>query len=728
MLRSLIGLAALTFGVVVYLTSYKNFFYDEWDFVTAYRPRQATSILLPHNEHWSTLPILLWKLLFAVFGLRTHVPYEAAAAAAHVACVLLLFAMIRRRSGELPAFAAALILLVLGSGATNIVWAFQVGWTMSIAFGLAAMLLIDTGPVVWSRRRIAGLSALLLCSLMSSGVGLGFVVAVAVHLLVDRQQRRLLLGVAVPLAAYLAWFLAYGAGLPGTPGAPCAACTTIVGTDVHSIGPGYLASVAVYVALGLEASAAGLMGLTILGLPLVIAQAILIGLAVLLAWHWYVQERVDSWEIGMFAGLVAQFTLIGLVRVRFSLSGASDPHYIYVGVLYLLPLVANVVKHFSWRWTWRPALAGAAAFAILGNAWQLADQAVAQTQLMKVENAELRTVEVFRGAPDMALDSPLDASIMPQLTAGNYLPAVDELGSPVSSSTPTSLQELPARVVDQEMLTLFGGALSVTAGSQLSESTPCHSIDSGAGSIVDLQVPEGRSVMLQASNGGDAWLSLGYLAPPPPQPLLQVQLGMATPEFVHAPNTGKALLWRLRITTASVGALNVCGVERIQVQLGSSILSAEAAGGALDSGWVSVPDAGAFGGLSAKLPAGTVTDSFRNDLFGGPVEIPQGTYDVWYRVRVADSSRDKPEMMLGLYDYTAFTWIGASNYQANQIGTNFAWVRAAAGVTPRAGHRVVFLAEFNSHRAALGTDWYIDEAVVVPAGAAPPAAAPTANG
>ena len=33
--RGLIALSALTFAVLVYLTSYKNFFYDEWDFVTA---------------------------------------------------------------------------------------------------------------------------------------------------------------------------------------------------------------------------------------------------------------------------------------------------------------------------------------------------------------------------------------------------------------------------------------------------------------------------------------------------------------------------------------------------------------------------------------------------------------------------------------------------------------------------------------------------------------------
>src|SRR5258708_15373357 len=63
LLPVLVALSAVVFVVVLYLTRYKNFYYDEWDYVSQYRPSQSTSIWLPHNEHWSTLPILLWKLL-----------------------------------------------------------------------------------------------------------------------------------------------------------------------------------------------------------------------------------------------------------------------------------------------------------------------------------------------------------------------------------------------------------------------------------------------------------------------------------------------------------------------------------------------------------------------------------------------------------------------------------------------------------------------------------------
>jgi hypothetical protein len=48
---------------------------------------------------------------------------------------------------------------------------------------------------------------------------------------------------------------------------------------------------------------------------------------------------------------------------------------------------------------------------------------------MRIQKAELRTLELFRGAPDIALDRQLDDSIVPQLTASRYFAAIDELGS-----------------------------------------------------------------------------------------------------------------------------------------------------------------------------------------------------------------------------------------------------------------------------------------------------------
>jgi hypothetical protein len=552
--RCLLALGALTLLGLVYLTSYKNFFYDEWDFVTAYRPGQSTSILFPHNEHWSTIPILLWEPLLAVFGLRTHIPYSALAVAMHVVCAVLLFLFVRRHAGDLLALGAAATLLLLGTGAVNIVWAFQFAWTLSIALGLLALILIDGGTPEWSRWRIAALAALLLGSVMSSGIGLGFLVAVAVRLLVDRRRRRLLLAVAIPLVAYVVWFVTYGAGIPGTPGAPCPSCPTAFGTDLQSLGPGYIGKVAAYVALGVEASAAGLIGMTwYIGGPIAL---VLVG--ALLAWHWYVEGRIESWELGLLAGLLAQFTLIAIVRARFNWEGAADPHYVYVGVVYLLPLAANALKHFSWNSAWRPVLIVGTVLAVAANATLLAERSVDQKSTMQTENAELRVVELFRGAPDMALDRPLDNVIMPQLTARRYFAAIDQLGSPVPTSTPRTLDQLPASAVDQEMITLFRDGLTVkTASSSIG---PCR-IDDTTGSNTQFQVPSGGTVVLRSSRSRLVSLSLGVLAPTS-RPLLDVQITDTTPQLVHVPDTGKPIVWRLTVDTTSVGDLQVCPIDQ----------------------------------------------------------------------------------------------------------------------------------------------------------------------
>src|SRR5579864_1266074 len=171
LLPVLAGLSTLICAGVLYVTKYRSFFYDEWTFIVQRRGWEPEVFLFSHNGHWSTIPILVWKILFVTVGLRSHIPYEATLLIAHLVAVMLLFSLIRRRSGDLPAFAAALTLLVLGSGGDDIVWAFQLGWVASVVFGLLAMLLLHSEP---SRARLIAASVSLLFSLMCSSVGLAF--------------------------------------------------------------------------------------------------------------------------------------------------------------------------------------------------------------------------------------------------------------------------------------------------------------------------------------------------------------------------------------------------------------------------------------------------------------------------------------------------------------------------------------------------------------------------
>lgn len=138
-------------------------------------------------------------------------------------------------------------------------------------------------------------------------------------------------------------------------------------------------------------------------------------------------------------------------------------------------------------------------------------------------------------------------------------------------------------------------------------------------------------------------------------------------------------------------------------------LQAEAESGALGTGWSSVVDAAASGGHAAKAASGTLTGN--SDLFGTAFVPAPGTYDVWFRVKVTSAAGSSAEMNLGLWDSTSSAFVGFTAFKANQSGTSYGWLRAATAVTPTAGHNMQFAA---GTAATLGTDWFIDEAVLVP--------------
>src|SRR4051794_10217054 len=55
----------------LYLGRRQWFFLDEWDFLAG-RGLNAHDLLRPHNEHWSTIPVIVYRVLFHLFGLRSY--------------------------------------------------------------------------------------------------------------------------------------------------------------------------------------------------------------------------------------------------------------------------------------------------------------------------------------------------------------------------------------------------------------------------------------------------------------------------------------------------------------------------------------------------------------------------------------------------------------------------------------------------------------------------------
>ncbi|MDQ1382145.1 MAG: hypothetical protein QOJ71_2864, partial [Actinomycetota bacterium] len=95
-LAAFVLVEAIALPVLVALGRSVWFTADEWDFVAHRTAWNLDDLFRPHNEHWSTLPILVYRLLWWLFGLRTHLPYLIIAVVLHLTVAALLRAVMRQ--------------------------------------------------------------------------------------------------------------------------------------------------------------------------------------------------------------------------------------------------------------------------------------------------------------------------------------------------------------------------------------------------------------------------------------------------------------------------------------------------------------------------------------------------------------------------------------------------------------------------------------------------------
>lgn len=188
-----------------------SFYLDEWYF-PLYRlsPFTANSLLAPHNGHIVVVPALIYKVMLRAFGMRDYTAYRSLVLIFHLAVGVLVYIYARRRLGPIAALAPAVVILLLGKGAENFLFAFQIDFLGPVVTGLACLLLID-------HRSLAGrlaITGLLIVTVGFSEIGLAFLVAVAVALAVTRRWRDGWM-VAIPAVLYLAWYARYGLGQSG---------------------------------------------------------------------------------------------------------------------------------------------------------------------------------------------------------------------------------------------------------------------------------------------------------------------------------------------------------------------------------------------------------------------------------------------------------------------------------------------------------------------------------
>jgi hypothetical protein len=204
---ALVTFVVVELGAIPLMLTWGNkwwFWADDWDFLAARTAGNLGDLFRSHYQHWTTLPILAYRLLWVLFGIRHYVPYQLLVIVLHLTAALLLRAVMRR-AGVRPWFATLLaaVFLFFGAGAENILIAFQITFVGSLVFGLGQLLLADhDGPV--DRRDWFGLAAGL-AALMCSGVGVTMVIIVGIATLLRRGWRIALLHTVPLAAAYTVW-------------------------------------------------------------------------------------------------------------------------------------------------------------------------------------------------------------------------------------------------------------------------------------------------------------------------------------------------------------------------------------------------------------------------------------------------------------------------------------------------------------------------------------------
>lgn len=206
----MLAVAVLASGLLLFhLTRGSSFWADDWIWITTRRANTLGAFLSPYNGHLSLVPIAIYRLMFAVFGIGSYTPYRALVIALSLLVAVLLFAYARSRVGGLVALPASVSMLFLGPGWQDTMWAFQIPWLVVCAAAIGALMLIDRR----TRLADAGACALVLVAITSTSLGIAFAIGIAVDLAVARRRWRDAWIVGVPFALYAIWSLHYRPGL-----------------------------------------------------------------------------------------------------------------------------------------------------------------------------------------------------------------------------------------------------------------------------------------------------------------------------------------------------------------------------------------------------------------------------------------------------------------------------------------------------------------------------------
>ena len=209
-LISFIAIELGAFPLLLVFGRHAWFTQDDWDFLSARTAGDLGDWFRGHFQHMTTLPILVYRLFWRLFGVRTYVPYLSLVIVFHLVAAALVWILIRR-TGVRPWLATVIAggFVFFGAGGENILVAFQITFVGSLVFGLAQLILADHDGAI-DRRDWLGLLAGF-AGLLCSGVSVAMTIVVGLAVLLRRGRRgwRVALFHTAPIGfAYIVWTVA----------------------------------------------------------------------------------------------------------------------------------------------------------------------------------------------------------------------------------------------------------------------------------------------------------------------------------------------------------------------------------------------------------------------------------------------------------------------------------------------------------------------------------------
>ncbi|HEY8000362.1 MAG TPA: hypothetical protein VID76_00405 [Solirubrobacterales bacterium] len=539
---TLLFVAALLIAAAFLLDwlSQLTFWRDEWAFILDRRGSSLDVYLQPFVEQLLAVPLAVYKLLIAAFGIESPLPFQIAHTAAFVATMAVVFVYVRRRVGEWLALAAVLPMLFFGPSWDDILFPFQISLIAALGCGVGALLALDRED----RRGDLIAMVLLTIGLFSQHVAIPFVAAAALDIAFTRERWRRAYVIVIPAALWLLWYAGWGREAQNF------VSVHNFATEIGYVGDGLASSLSSLVGLAVPRDE---MALTPVdwGRPLLV---IAIGFGI-----WRVASAgVGAMPRRLWAVIAAQLSFWTLTGLNAAFFGqATSGRYQLVGAVLWVMIAAELLRGMRIARGVVIAVLAVSALSALANFALLRQTAGGLAEIAEQQRGGLAALELTRDEVASGFTLTEENSGVDYLgivDAASWFSAIDAYGTP--AYTPAELAQAP-EVARQAADRVFAAALEI----HTAPADPAAAAGAGCARIAlddaPAAIPVGSELILRSVDA-EAELALRRYA----SASFPAELGAIKPGQTLAltiPADGSRQPWQL--AASGTGTLVACDPE-----------------------------------------------------------------------------------------------------------------------------------------------------------------------